>query len=113
MSEFARVSSELTIQAAMRRSTAEGRVATVLHRGDAWGGAILLKLNFLDGTSQLLTQTRDQDGKPAWLRVKNGERLTEADADTYINRQLSRDPDLWVIEIEDREGRHHFEGRVL
>ena len=113
MTESGRIASELTVQAALRRWQADGGMATVLHRGDAWGGAILLKLNLLDRTSQLLTQTRDDRGRPAWLRVKDGSRLSEADADAYIERQLARDPDLWVVEIEDRDGRHPFEGKVL
>lgn len=113
MSDDARLSSELTIQAALRRCASDGCVATIVHRGDAWGGAILLKLNLLDRTFRLHTQTRDGQGRAAWLAVKDGAQFDETEADAYIDRQLARDPDLWVIEIEDRQGRHPFEGKIL
>ena len=39
--------------------------------------------------------------------------VPEAEADAYIARALKRDPDLWVVEIEDRAGRHLFEGKII
>ena len=70
--------------------------AAVLRKGDHWGGAVIVKLNLLDGTFKVLSQTRDLDGRVAWLAAQQGALLAEADATAYIERQVKRDPDLWV-----------------
>jgi hypothetical protein len=109
----ARLSTELFVQAHIRQCFAQGLVATILHKGDAWGGAILLKIELLGPGCRLLSQTRDEQGEIAWLRIKTGEILSETEAQAYIARQIERDPDLWVVEIEDRAGRNPFPGRLL
>ena len=108
-----RLSTELFVQGHVRQCFAQGLTAVVAHKGDAWGGAILIKLNLLGPGCKLLTQTRDPDGEIAWLPVQAGALLSEADADAYIARSVQRDPDLWVVEIEDRSGRNPFPGKIL
>ena len=39
--------------------------------------------------------------------------VTETEADAYIARQVQRDPDVWVLEIEDRKGEYRLDGRVV
>ena len=113
MTTDGRLSTELWVQAHLRRCNAEGLFAAVLRKGDLWGGAVIVKLNLLDGTFKVLTQTRDMEGDVAWLAAQQGALLAEADATAYIERQVKRDPDLWVIEVEDKQGRNPFEGKVL
>lgn len=108
-----RLSTELFVQGHVRQCFARGLTAVVAHKGDAWGGAILIKLNLLGPGCRLLTQTRDEDGEVAWLPVQSGALLSEADADAYIARSVQRDPDLWVVEIEDRTGHNPFPGKLL
>ena len=113
MTTDGRLSTELWVHAHLRRCNAEGLFAAVLRKGDQWGGAVIVKLNLLDGTFKVLTQTRDMDGSVAWLAAQQGALLAEADATSYIERQVKRDPDLWVVEVEDKQGRNPFEGKVL
>jgi len=108
-----RLPTDLWVQAHLRRCSIDGIPATVARKGEARGGTVLLKLNLLEAGCRVLTQMRDLDGRLGWLPALNGATVPEAEADTYIERAVTRDPDLWVIEIEDRNGRHPFEGKVL
>jgi hypothetical protein len=108
-----RLPTHLWIMAHLRRCSAEGIPAVVVRKGDAGGGTVILKLNHLERGCRVLSQMRDLDGALGWLAQLNGALVPEADADAYIARAVARDPDLWVVEIEDRDGRHPFEGKLL
>ncbi len=109
----ARVRTDLWVRAHLRRCSAEAVPAVVARRGDAGAGAVLVKVNCLEKGCRVLTQARDHEGRPCWLAAMEGRLVPESQADAYIARAVLRDSDLWVLEIEDREGRHPFEGVVL
>ena len=108
-----RLKTRMQVMAAVRLGTVRAIPITVARRGDEDAGTILIKLNRLDLGFTVLAQTRLPQGDLAWLRATGEAPVDEATADAYIARQVQRDPDLWVIEIEDREGRPIFAGRVL
>ena len=109
----ARIPTGLWVKAHLRRRSAQAVPAVVARRGDPHGGMVILKVNRLDLGCRVLTQTRDLDGVLAWMPALNGDLVPEDEADQYISRQTSRDPDIWVVEIEARNGEHGFEGREL
>ena len=65
------------------------------------------------GEIDLHSFSGDIDGNTAWMQAKEGAILSEQDADEYIARQTQRDPDLWVIEIEDRAWKIPCAGKVM
>ena len=78
--------------------------AFVVAHGDDTGGAVLVKLNTLDGAAVLYQRSFDlMADRPVWAELSSG---AEADLDAAVARQRGFDPDLWVIEVEDRAGRH-------
>ena len=102
-----RLSASLWVDALIRRANVGGASAFVLQKGDAERGDVLVKLAHLDRTARLFTPTMDMDGSRVFLDLAvQGVGPDEADIDAYILRARSRDSDLWVVEIEDREGRH-------
>lgn len=108
-----RLKAEVWIMAHVRLCSSQGVAATVVRKGDPSGGTLLLKLNQREHGCQLLSQALDREGRRGWMAAFKGALVPEAEADAYIARAIARDPDLWVVEIEHREGWHPFEGRVM
>jgi len=106
----ARLKSKLSVMAAIRLGQSAGLNAVIARKGDEDAGAILLKQNLLGAGFRVLTQVRSAEGKLGWMAGTGEEPVDEAAADAYIARQIDRDWDIWVVEIEDRQGRNPFEG---
>lgn len=109
----ARLKTGVWVQAQVRRCDMQFIPIAVVRKGDPDAGAVLLKLNRRDEGCTVLSQTRDREGRPAWMRASGPNPVPEADADAYIQRQVSRDPDLWVVEIDDPAGRYEIDGPIL
>jgi hypothetical protein len=104
-----RLKSGLYVSALIRRCESAGVQAFLVRRGAEEAGAVFLKVNRLDGTCFVLSPAQramlgeDEIGR-AWTRPL-GESADDAKAAEYFARQLKFDPDIWIVEIEDRDGR--------
>lgn len=99
-----RLTARFWVDAYLARLRFQDIPAFVVAHGDDTGGAVLIKLNTLDGQAVVLQRSFDlMTGDRRWIELASG---AEADVDETIARQRSFDPDLWVIEVEDRAGRH-------
>lgn len=108
-----RLPTALWVDAHVRRLNENGQGYYILHRGAYAAGMVLVKVNLLNGLADLWVQTRGLDGELGWMRAVGEGVVAESDADAYIRRAVDRDPDLWVIEVESREGKNPFEGKVV
>ena len=99
------LSADIWVGALIRRVEIGGGFAVVVRKGDPRAGAVLVKiLNRSDGTARVLAEATRGDGDRIWMQPVASS--AEPDLDRYIDRAVRIDPDLWVVEIEDREGRH-------
>ena len=96
---------DLWVQAWLRRAQAGGGYPAVLRRGDGAAGAVLVKVvNRRAGWTRLYAEAVRGDGEPVWMEPLGV--TDEAALDAYAERAASRDPDLWVLEVDDGDGRH-------
>jgi hypothetical protein len=108
----ARLKSAIWVKALIRRCDLAAIPVAVLNRGDDDAGAILLKFSDRDTGCQVLAQARGKDGELLWMRATGPAPVAEADADAYIERQRRRDPDLWVVEIENASAAAVIDARI-
>ena len=99
-----RLTARFWVDAYLTRLRLHDIPAFVVAHGDDTGGAVLVKLATLDGKAVAFTRGFDlETGDRKWQELCAG---AEPEVDAAIARQRGFDPDLWVIEVEDRAGRH-------
>ena len=107
-----RIRSDIWVSAYLRHCQAAGAAVVVVRRGDRDAGAIYLCVNRLDGSvglygpapAGLESASRDR----RWVKCFE-DPVSETEASRYLARQADVDPDIWVIEVEDRSGRHFLQ----
>jgi hypothetical protein len=107
-----RLKSSIWVAAYLRRCNVEGVFAAVRRRGAEEAGAVFVKVSRLDGTAALYgpaPQTVFDDARPAdraFVPVAGDPQpAAETDVEKFLAREIKFDPDVWIVEIEDREGR--------
>jgi hypothetical protein len=109
----ARLRVGLWIGAQIRLCARAGVPLAVLRRGDPDAGSVILKVVGPDGRAAVLSQATSADGRLAWHRPLGREPVAEGEAEDYIARQARFDPDIWALEIMDRQGIYVPDGVVM
>ena len=101
---MSRLTTEIWVAAYLTRLRLAAIPAFIVQKGDSTAGAVLVKMNTLDGTATCFQRSFDlMSGDRRWVVLSEGD---EPRVDASIAKQRGFDPDLWVIEVEDRDGRH-------
>jgi hypothetical protein len=115
-----RLKSGIWVAAYVRRCHVEGAFAAVRRRGAEEAGAIYIKLNRLDGTGVLYgpaSQSAFDEAQPVsrlfTVVAGRDNPAPEADIEARLQRASRYDPDIWIIEVEDRAGRHFLDDAVV
>jgi hypothetical protein len=109
-----RLKSAIWVAAYVRRCQHEGAYALVRRRGAEEAGAIFIKINRLDGTADLYgpaPQSAFDEAQPdrMFAACVTQQPAADADIEAYLARQMRYDPDVWVVEVDDRTGRHFLD----
>ena len=97
-----RVTAQFWVDAYLSRLRLADIPVFLRSRGDATAGAVLVKLNTLDGNALLYQRVMTASGERERVELESGDDAAVEDA---LSRQLGYDPDLWVLEVEDARGR--------
>lgn len=110
-----RLKSAIWVSAYLRRCHVEGAFAVLRKRGAEDAGAIFLKIDRLDGTANLYgpaPQSAFDESHPSdriFAPCLGSAPVAHSDAEAFLDRQMRFDPDLWIVEVEDRSGRHFLD----
>ncbi len=107
-----RLKAGMWVSAALRLAFNAGRGGAVLRRGDADAGGLLVVLRGAEGLV-VLTRISTTDAEQSWMRATGPAPVPQEAADTYVDRQIARDPDLWVVEFDAPDYQPPFEGKVV
>ncbi|MEM9732585.1 MAG: DUF1491 family protein [Pseudomonadota bacterium] len=111
-----RIQSHIWVSAILRRAQAAGAFATLLHKGADAAGAIFVCVNDMAGRNLLLGPAPQVSYDADDLERRFQPLLEDADSDQVrdkLDREKSFDPDIWIIEIEDREMRSFIEDELV
>ena len=102
------VKAALWCEAYLRRCNAAGLFAVLVRRGAEEAGSIFVKVNRLDGRVMLYGAppgpSYDETGERRWLALMGSDPMPERDVEEYLARIRKIDPDIWILEVEDRNG---------
>ncbi|MCP4934281.1 MAG: DUF1491 family protein [bacterium] len=112
-----RVKTEIWVKAYLRRCMSEGCAGYIIASGDDYAGAVFIHIDNLDGEHWLYGPA------PAGMAETNDERrwcscfpqlpITSEQTQSYLADQKRYDPDLWIVEVEDKQGRHFLDDQLV
>lgn len=115
-----RLKSSIWVAAYLRRCGVEGVFAAVRRRGAEEAGAVFVKVSRLDSTAVLYgpaPQTAFDEAHPfdrAFVAVTDASQpKPDADVEAFLAREARFDPDVWIVEVEDRDGRHFLDNALI
>lgn len=121
-----RLHSHIWVSAFIKKVNINGASAVLLRRGESTAGAIYIKVSLLDQTARLYSpaplfmmegqinqKITSQEIDRCWHSEFGNEPQSERDIDQFLKNQAEYDADIWVIEIEDQQGRHFLEDHLI
>lgn len=108
-----RLRSDFWVAAFIRQCEVDGLVAVLRRRGAAEAGAIYVKLDCLDGRAALFGPAPQSDVADEiarrFIRLHKNDWIDPPDAEMRLAREAKFDSDIWIVELENRQGQAPIE----
>ncbi len=112
-----RIRSEIWVRAYLRRCQAQGVPVVIARRGDEAAGAIFICIDRLDGTVFLYGPAPagliGSETERRWMNCFGNRAVGLVEVEEYLAKQRKFDPDLWIVEVEDKAGRHFLDDAAV
>lgn len=109
-----RIKSSIWVKGYIRRCAVAGVAAMVVRHGDDDAGTVFVRVNRLDGTSLLFGPApaglSGVETERQWVPCLDPKGVADRSVDDFLHREWEFDSDIWVVEVEDRAGRHFLDG---
>jgi len=109
-----RLKSALWVAAYLRRCQVEGTFGVVRRRGAEEAGAIYIRIDRLNGTSDLFGPAPQSEidsarGDRSFVPCLAQQPAPDVAVENYLAREIKFDPDVWIVEVEDAAGRNFLD----
>ena len=112
-----RIKTEIWVKAYVRRVMAQGVSAYIAARGDDFAGAVYIHIDDLQGGHLLFVPApaglSGSDEERRWMACFEKACVSKEKVEDYLNAQKKYDPDLWIVELEDRQARHFLDDLLV
>ena len=106
---MSRLTTEMMVDAALRQATATGVFASILRKGDVHAGAVYLEIEKDSSHAKLMARQLNFDGEYEWFCMTGDEWVAPMQVSEMLAKEVGRDPDCWIISVQDAKGRNIFE----
>ena len=108
-----RLRTDIWVAGYLRRVMAGGGFVAVRKKGAPEAGAIFIRIDHLDGTNQLYgpapQSMLEAGGDRRFVRLHDDAAIDGAAVESRLAKEGRFDSDLWIVEVEDRQGRHFLD----
>ena len=117
MDEPQSLPTELWLTTQLHTLSLSGIPYYIVNKGNHASGMVMVKMSSIEMNAEppcpLYQQQRNIDGEMGWIEIYDDTNIAQEQVDAYIRRAIDRDPDLWVVEIENRVLDMPLEGKVF
>jgi hypothetical protein len=95
-----KLTTDMMVGALLRQIASRAGFGAVIRKGDPSAGQIILQLLENGTFTGLYTRVLTPEKGYQWLQSGPQDIDNETENSAYLSRQIARDPDLWIVELD-------------